>query len=86
MCGLSDLDFNKPVSEYSKGMRQKIGIAAMISYVKNAKIYLLDEPASGLDPFSSNELTILLKKMSKKGATILMASHDIFRVRRLVIK
>ena len=78
-CGLSDLDFNKPVSEYSKGMRQKIGIA--ISYAKNAKIYLLDEPASGLDPFSSNELTILLRKMSKKGATILMASHDIFRVR-----
>ena len=40
-CGLSDLDFNKPVSEYSKGMRQKIGIA--ISYAKNAKIYLLDD-------------------------------------------
>ena len=78
-CGLSDLDFDKPVSEYSKGMRQKIGIA--ISYAKNAKIYLLDEPASCLDPFSSNELTILLRKMSKKGATILMASHDIFRVR-----
>mgnify|MGYP001346869540 CR=1 FL=1 len=67
------------VGTYSKGMRQKIGIA--ISYAKNAKIYLLDEPASGLDPFSSNELTILLRKMSKKGATILMASHDIFRVR-----
>ena len=60
-------------------MRQKVGIA--IAYAKNAKIYLLDEPASGLDPLSSNELTTLLKKMSKKGATILMASHDIFRVR-----
>ena len=78
-CGLNELDFNKPISEYSKGMRQKVGIA--ISYAKNAKIYLLDEPASGLDPLSSNELTLLLKKMSSNGSTILMASHDIFRVR-----
>ena len=60
-------------------MRQKVGIA--IAYGKNAKIYLLDEPASGLDPFSSNELSILLKKLRDQGSTILMASHDIFRVR-----
>ena len=78
-CGLEEEAFNKLISEYSKGMRQKVGIA--ISYAKNAKIYLLDEPASGLDPLSSNELSVLLKKMSNKGATILMASHDIFRVR-----
>jgi ABC-2 type transport system ATP-binding protein len=78
-CGLEEEAFNKSISEYSKGMRQKVGIA--IAYAKNAKIYLLDEPASGLDPLSSNELSILLKKMSERGATILMASHDIFRVR-----
>tara|TARA_B100000214_G_scaffold374786_1_gene358638 strand:- start:521 stop:1216 length:696 start_codon:yes stop_codon:yes gene_type:complete len=78
-CGLEKQAFNKSISEYSKGMRQKVGIA--IAYAKNAKIYLLDEPASGLDPLSSNELSTLLKKMSQKGATILMASHDIFRVR-----
>tara|TARA_B100001758_G_scaffold50625_1_gene41139 strand:+ start:24941 stop:25636 length:696 start_codon:yes stop_codon:yes gene_type:complete len=78
-CGLEKEAFNKPISEYSKGMRQKVGIA--IAYAKNAKIYLLDEPASGLDPLSSNELSKLLKKMSDRGATILMASHDIFRVR-----
>ena len=70
---------DKKLNTYSKGMRQKVGIA--ISYAKNARIYLLDEPASGLDPLSSNDLSVLLKKMSKKGATILMASHDIFRVR-----
>ena len=78
-CGLEEEAFNKSISEYSKGMRQKVGIA--IAYAKNAKIYLLDEPASGLDPLSSNELSILLKKMSERGTTILMASHDIFRVR-----
>jgi len=78
-CGLEQEAFDKSISEYSKGMRQKVGIA--IAYAKNAKIYLLDEPASGLDPLSSNELSLLLKKMSGSGATILMASHDIFRVR-----
>jgi len=78
-CGLDEGAFNRPISEYSKGMRQKVGIA--IAYAKNAKVYLLDEPASGLDPLSSNELSSLLKKMSARGATILMASHDIFRVR-----
>ena len=60
-------------------MRQKVGIA--IAYAKKAKIYLLDEPASGLDPLSSNELSELLIKLANNGSSILMASHDIFRVR-----
>lgn len=78
-CGLEHDAYNKPTSDYSKGMRQKVGIA--IALAKNAKIYLLDEPASGLDPMASNELSEILKKLSSKGATILMASHDLFRVR-----
>ena len=78
-CGLEQHAHQKRTSEYSKGMRQKVGIA--IAYAKNAKVYLLDEPASGLDPLASNELSELLKKLASNGATILMASHDIFRVR-----
>ena len=78
-CGLENDAHNKQTSEYSKGMRQKVGIA--IALAKNAKIYLLDEPASGLDPMASNELSVILKKLSNNGATILMASHDLFRVR-----
>ena len=78
-CGLENDAHNKKTSEYSKGMRQKVGIA--IALAKNAKIYLLDEPASGLDPMASNELSLILKKLSSNGATILMASHDLFRVR-----
>ena len=62
-------------------MRLKVGIA--IAYAKKAKVYLLDEPASGLDPLASNELTELLKKLADNGASILMASHDIFRVREV---
>lgn len=78
-CGLENDAHNKRTSEYSKGMRQKVGIA--IALAKNAKIYLLDEPASGLDPMASNELSVILKKLSTNGVTILMASHDLFRVR-----
>jgi ABC-2 type transport system ATP-binding protein len=80
-CGLQSEAHHKKVSDYSKGMRQKVGIA--IAYAKKAKVYLLDEPASGLDPLSSNELTVLLKKLASEGATILIASHDIFRVREV---
>ena len=78
-CSLDIDAHNKLTSEYSKGMRQKVGIA--IALAKNASIYLLDEPASGLDPMASNELSEILKKLSSRGATILMASHDLFRVR-----
>ncbi|MDY7394284.1 ABC transporter ATP-binding protein [Aureibaculum sp. 2210JD6-5] len=80
-CGLENEAHDKKVSGYSKGMRQKVGIA--IAYAKKATVYLLDEPASGLDPMASNELSMLLKKLASEGATILMASHDIFRVREV---
>jgi len=78
-CGLQDIAHHKLISQYSKGMRQKVGIA--IAYAKKANVYLLDEPASGLDPLSSNELSELLKKLAQNKAAILMASHDLFRVR-----
>ena len=77
-CGLEKNDFYKMTSTYSKGMRQKVGIA--IALAKDAEVYLLDEPASGLDPLASNDLSSLLRKLSSEGSTILMASHDIFRV------
>lgn len=80
-CGLQEESARKRVADYSIGMRQKVGIA--IAYAKQAKVYLLDEPASGLDPLASNELSALLKKLAAEGATVLMASHDIFRVREV---
>lgn len=67
------------VSTYSKGMRQKVGIA--IASAKRAKALLLDEPTSGLDPKASNEFSELLKRLSAGGAAILMATHDLFRAK-----
>ena len=78
-CGLDSDAIYKKVGSYSKGMRQKVGIA--IAFAKKAKVLLLDEPASGLDPLASTELSSTLKSLAKKGTAVLMASHDIFRVR-----
>ena len=80
-CGLQRDAHSRRIADYSKGMRQKVGIA--IAYAKNAKVFLLDEPASGLDPLANNELSDLLKQLASEGAAILMASHDIFRVREV---
>ncbi len=78
-CGLQENAHRLRVSGYSKGMRQKVGIA--IAYAKKAKVFLLDEPASGLDPLASNELSHMIRNLAAQGSAILMASHDIFRVR-----
>lgn len=78
-CGLQQNVHHLRTEKYSKGMRQKVGIA--IAFAKKATTYLLDEPGSGLDPVASNELALLLRKLTERGATVLMVSHDIFRVR-----
>lgn len=77
--GLAPRDADKRVGTYSKGMRQKTGIA--IAIAKKARALLLDEPTSGLDPKASNEFSELLKRLSSSGAAILMATHDLFRAK-----
>lgn len=69
----------KRLSTYSKGMRQKVGIAMAIA--REASVLLLDEPTSGLDPKASNEFSLLLQRMSERGVAVLMATHDLFRAR-----
>ena len=68
------------VSTYSKGMRQKVGIA--IALAKQARALLLDEPTSGLDPKASNEFSELLLELKGQGVAILMATHDLFRAKQ----
>lgn len=79
--GLENAAQNNRVHTYSKGMRQKVGIALAIA--KGSKVLLLDEPTSGLDPKSSNEFIALLKKMKKEGVAILMVTHDLFRAKEV---
>ncbi|WP_255651163.1 ABC transporter ATP-binding protein [Cesiribacter sp. SM1] len=68
---------SRRVGGYSKGMRQKVGVA--IAVAKHAQVLLLDEPTSGLDPKASNEFSELLLGLSASGTAIFMATHDIFR-------
>ena len=77
--GLQSEAFDKPVKAYSKGMRQKVGVA--IALAKQATALLLDEPTSGLDPKASNEFSQLLEQLKAEGAAILMATHDLFRAK-----
>ena len=77
--GLKREAINERVSTYSKGMRQKVGIALAIA--KKAEVLLLDEPTSGLDPSASNEFSELLTKLKNQGVAILMATHDLFRAK-----
>jgi len=75
--GLEEKVFEQKVKEFSKGMRQKIGLAAAI--VKDAPAILLDEPTSGLDPKVGAELMETLSDLRARGKAILVATHDIFR-------
>ncbi len=79
--GLQENAFEKRITAFSKGMRQKVGIA--IALAKDAKVLLLDEPTSGLDPKASNEFGQLLHKLSQKGVATLMATHDLFRAKEV---
>jgi ABC-2 type transport system ATP-binding protein len=67
---------DKRLSTYSKGMRQKVGIA--IALAKNADLIVMDEPTSGLDPKASAEFTNICRELAAEGKTIFMATHDIF--------
>lgn len=79
--GLAPDAFDRRVGHYSKGMRQKVGIA--LALAKEAKALLLDEPTSGLDPEASAEFHDLLVRQRDRGAAILMATHDLFRAREV---
>ena len=79
--GLAEKAFEQRLKEFSKGMRQKLGIA--IALVKDAPAILLDEPTSGLDPKAAAEFLQLLKNLKRQGKAVLMSTHDIFRTKEI---
>jgi ABC-2 type transport system ATP-binding protein len=60
---------------FSKGMRQKVGIA--IALARRAALLLLDEPSSGLDPTAAEALSAALRKAATSGLAVLMVTHDL---------
>jgi len=70
--GLSDA-VSRRVKTYSKGMRQRLGLAQML--LGEPKLLVLDEPTSGLDPDSRRQFRTLIEERRKAGTTILLSSH-----------
>jgi len=79
--GLQGEAHEKKLKGFSKGMRQKCGIA--IAILKDAPAILLDEPTSGLDPKAGFEFIGLLESLRDEGKAILMCTHDIFRAKQM---
>lgn len=75
--GLGDVG-DKPVSKFSLGMRQRLGIAR--SMIHSPKVLLLDEPINGLDPVAIKEMRDLFISLKNQGVTILLSSHILSEV------
>jgi ABC-2 type transport system ATP-binding protein len=77
--GLQEKAFEMKLKNFSKGMRQKLGIS--IAVIKDAPNILLDEPTSGLDPKAAAEFLKILTGLKAEGKAIFMSTHDIFRAK-----
>ena len=69
-----DSKLRKPVSKYSLGMRQRLGIAQAI--MEDPSLLILDEPFNGLDKHGVAKIRSLIKELRAEGKTILLASHN----------
>jgi ABC-2 type transport system ATP-binding protein len=72
MVGLAG-DKKRILKEYSKGMRQRIGLAQAL--INDPELIILDEPTSGLDPIGTRWMKDLILNLRSKGKTVIMCSH-----------
>ena len=74
---LRDVALEEKADEFilhlSRGMVQKLGLACLL--VRRPRLFLLDEPASGLDPAARRDLRDVLTRLGKEGATVVISSH-----------
>lgn len=79
--GLAENAYKK-VAAFSRGMRQRLGIAEVL--LKEPRIMILDEPTLGLDPDGALQLIELIKSLNRdKGITVLVSSHNLSQVQRI---
>jgi ABC-2 type transport system ATP-binding protein len=69
------------VGGYSHGMRQRLGVAAAL--LRDPKLLLLDEPATGLDPAGMRDMRHLVRRLADQGITVLLSSHIMDEVEEL---
>ncbi|GIX50601.1 MAG: ABC transporter ATP-binding protein [Limisphaera sp.] len=79
--GLADVD-DKPVGAFSRGMRQRLGIAELL--VKDPRLMILDEPTLGLDPDGTLKMLDLIRDLNRsRGITVMFSSHLLDQVQRI---
>ncbi|GAC1440841.1 MAG: ABC transporter ATP-binding protein [Solirubrobacteraceae bacterium] len=69
------------VGGYSHGMRQRLGIAAAL--LREPRLLLLDEPATGLDPAGMRDMRSLIRRLAGEGITVMLSSHQLAEVEEL---
>src|SRR3989441_1365258 len=74
-------DRKRPLKEYSKGMRQRIGLAQAL--INDPDLVILDEPTSGLDPLGARWMKDLIVDLRKQGKTVIMCSHRLDDVKNM---
>lgn len=74
-------DMNRPISQYSKGMQQRVGLAQ--SLLNEPKLLFLDEPTGGLDPIAHIEIRDLILQFRDEGRTVFISSHELSDVERI---
>jgi ABC-2 type transport system ATP-binding protein len=77
--GLSDRA-DDAVKRYSLGMRQRLGLAAVL--LKDPALLILDEPANGLDPAGIREIRLLLRRLGDEGRTVFVSSHQLGEIQQ----
>jgi len=76
-----DLDPTKRARSYSKGNRQKVSLVS--AFASNARLLLLDEPSSGLDPLMENVFQQCVAEARDRGSTVLLSSHILAETEKL---
>ncbi|MCK5380853.1 MAG: ABC transporter ATP-binding protein [Candidatus Latescibacteria bacterium] len=79
--GLPERAFEMRLKHFSKGMRQRLGIAIVI--MKDAPVVIMDEPTSGLDPRGAADFIGTLRELRDEGKAVFMSTHDIFRAKEI---
>ena len=77
---LSFADLARPVRDYSRGMRQKLGIVQALQH--DPELAILDEPSEGLDPLMQREFLALVAEARSAGRTVFLSSHNLTEVER----
>ncbi len=74
LCQLMKIDFlDGFIDEYSHGMRQKLMVCSVL--MRRPEVLFLDEPTTGLDPYSARALKLILRRLADEGAAVFMTTH-----------